>query len=118
MFTIESVYDEVLEFLPQIPNEVKRLKNVIESSEILKKISDIIVLILMTVISRGPVGNTFLNIQFLISQTSTKRKEFDLYNQGVITLDQIDLDKQHLIQIRDLQVQSEIMNNSYSIDKD
>ena len=34
LFTIESVYDQVLEFLPRIPNEVRRLKNAIESSEI------------------------------------------------------------------------------------
>ena len=34
LFTIESVYDQVLEFLPQIPNEVRRLKNVIESPEV------------------------------------------------------------------------------------
>ena len=34
LFTIESVLDKVLEYLPQIPNEVKRLKNVIESPDI------------------------------------------------------------------------------------
>ena len=34
LFTIESVYDQVLEFLPEIPNEVRRLKNVIESPEV------------------------------------------------------------------------------------
>ena len=28
------MYDQVLEFLPRIPNEVRRLKNVIESPEI------------------------------------------------------------------------------------
>ena len=31
LFSIESVYDQVLQFLPRIPNEVRRLKNVIES---------------------------------------------------------------------------------------
>tara|TARA_B100002019_G_C21215590_1_gene571821 strand:+ start:923 stop:1249 length:327 start_codon:yes stop_codon:yes gene_type:complete len=35
LFTIESVYHEVLEFLPRIPNEVRRLKNVIESPEVI-----------------------------------------------------------------------------------
>ena len=34
MFTIESVYDQVLQFLARIPNEVRRLKNVIESPEV------------------------------------------------------------------------------------
>ena len=34
LFTIESVYDQVLEFLPRIPNEIRRLKNVIESPEV------------------------------------------------------------------------------------
>ena len=33
LFTIESVHNQVLDFLPTIPNEVRRLKNIIESSE-------------------------------------------------------------------------------------
>ena len=37
LFTIESVYDQVLEFLPQIPNEIKRLKDVVDGSEIPQK---------------------------------------------------------------------------------
>jgi hypothetical protein len=34
LFTVESVLDQVLDFLPRIPNEIRRLKNVIESPEI------------------------------------------------------------------------------------
>ena len=33
LFTMNLLYDQVLEFLPRIPNEVRRLKNVIDSPE-------------------------------------------------------------------------------------
>ena len=74
LFTIESVYNQVLEFLPRIPNEVRRLKNVIESPEVPNvdignHCSDP-----MTVILKERVGNTFLTIQFLIFRDSTKTR--------------------------------------------
>ena len=117
LFTIESVYDQVLEFLPRIPNEVRRLKNVIESPE-------------------GPnvdIGNhcsepydcdfkgtcwkhipdySIFNISRL-----NKDKKFGLYNQGVITLDQIDLGQTDLNPNQVLQVQSEV-NGTTHIDTD
>ena len=34
LFTIESVYDQVLDFLPRIPNELRRLKYIIEATEV------------------------------------------------------------------------------------
>jgi hypothetical protein len=46
-----------------------------------------------------------------------KKKKFDLYNQGIITLDQIDLDNTTLNSNQKLQVQSEI-EGSVLIDKD
>ncbi|MDB4161789.1 DUF2779 domain-containing protein [Bacteroidia bacterium] len=108
LFTIESVYDKVLAFLPQIPNEVRRLKNVIESSDIPE-------------INIGPhcsepydcdfKGTCWKHIPdysvFDISRLNTDRK-FDLYNKGVITLNQIDLGKESLNPNQALQVQSEI----------
>ena len=91
LFTIESVYDQVLEFLPRIPNEIRRLKNVIESPEVPN-------------VDIGPhcsdpydcdfKGTCWKHIPdysvFNISRLN-KDKKFDLYNQGVVTLDQIDL---------------------------
>jgi hypothetical protein len=117
LFTIESVYDQVIEFLPRIPNEVRRLKNVIESPEIPK-------------IDIGPhcsdpydcdfKGTCWKHIPdysvFNISRLNADTK-FDLYNQGVITLDQIDLGQTDLNPNQVLQVQSEVEGTTY-IDKD
>jgi hypothetical protein len=113
LFTIESVYDQVLEFLPRIPNEIKRLKNVIESPEIPN-------------IDIGPhcsepydcdfKGTCWKHVPeysvFNISRL-TKDKKFDLYNQGVITLDQIDLGQTDLNPNQVLQVQSEVNGTSH-----
>ena len=117
MFTIESLYDQVLEFLPRIPNEVRRLKNVIESPDIPN-------------VDIGPhcsdpydcdfKGTCWKHIPnysvFNISRLN-KDKKFNLYNQGVITLDQIDLDRTDLNPNQVLQVKSEIDGTSF-IDKD
>lgn len=117
LFTIESVYDQVLEFLPRIPNEVRRLKNVIESPEVPS-------------IDIGNhcydpyecdfKGTCWKHIPdysvFNISRLN-KDKKFDLYKQGVITLDQIDLSQTDLNPNQLLQVQSEINGTSH-IDSD
>ena len=116
LFTIESVYDRVLEFLPRIPNEVRRLKNVIESTDIPN-------------VDIGPhcsdpydcdfKGTCWKHIPdysvFNISRLN-KDKKFDLYNQGLITLDQIDLGQTDLNPNQVLQVQSEVDGTTY-IDK-
>ena len=113
LFTIESVYDQVLEFLPRIPNEVRRLKNVIESPETPN-------------VDIGPhcsdpydcdfKGTCWKHIPdysvFNISRLN-KDKKFDLYNQGVITLDQIDLGQTDLNPNQVLQVHSEINGTSH-----
>jgi hypothetical protein len=117
LFTIESVYDQVLEFLPRIPNEVRRLKNVIESPEV----------------PNIDIGNHCLEPydcdfkgtcwkhvpEYSVYNISrlNKDKKFDLYNQGVITLDQIDLGQTDLNPNQMLQVQSEVDGTTY-IDKD
>jgi hypothetical protein len=113
LFTIESVYDQVLQFLTRIPNEVRRLKNVIESPEVPQ-------------IDIGPhcsdpydcdfKGTCWKNIPdysvFDIANLRSKKK-FDLYNQGVITLDQIDYGEASLNPNQLLQVQSEINGKSH-----
>ena len=58
-----------LKFLPRIPNEVRRLKNVIESPDAPNvDIGKIIVQTHTTVTLKEPVGKTSLTIQFLIFQ--------------------------------------------------
>ena len=107
LFTIESVYDQVLDFLPKIPNQVRRLKTVIESDQ-------------EPNIDIGShcfdpydcdfKGTCWKHIPeysvFNISRLS-KNKKFDLYNKGVIALDQIDLDQIDLNPSQTLQVKSE-----------
>ena len=107
------MYDQVLEFLPRIPNEVRRLKNVIESSEIPN-------------VDIGPhcsdpydcdfKGTCWKHIPdysvFNISRLN-KDKKFDLYNQGVITLDDIDLSQTDLNPNQLLQVQSEVNGTTH-----
>ena len=117
LFTIESVYDQVLEFIPRISNEVRRLKNVIESPESPQK--DI-----------GPhcsdpydcdfKGTCWKHIPdysvFNISRLRSDKK-FELYYQDIITLDQINLNLLDLNPNQVLQVQSEVYGTTY-IDKD
>ena len=66
----------------------------------------------MTVILKERVGNTSLTTLFLIFQDLNKDKKFDLYNQGVITLDDIDLSQTDLNPNQVLQVQSEVNGTS------
>ena len=113
LFVIESVYDQVLQFLARIPNEVRRLKNVIESPEVPQ-------------IDIGPhcsdpydcdfKGTCWKHIPdysvFDIANLRSKKK-FDLYNEGIITLDQIDLAHTSLNPNQVLQVQSEINGTSH-----
>ena len=113
LFTIESVYDQVLDFLPRIPNEVKRLKSVIESTEIPQ--------VDIGTHCSDPYdcdfkGTCWKHIPdysvFNISRLN-KNKKFDLYNQGVITFDQINLGQIDLNPNQVLQVQSEINGTSH-----
>jgi len=108
LFMIESVYDQVLDFLPRIPNEVRRLKDVIESPDI-------------PPVDIGPhcsdpydcdfKGTCWKHIPeysvFDISRLN-KDKKFDLYKQGIISLNQIDLGQTDLNPNQVLQVQSEL----------
>jgi hypothetical protein len=96
LFVVESVLDKVLEYISRIPNEVRRLKNVIENPDIPN-------------VDIGPhcsdpydcdfKGTCWKHIPnysiFNISRLSTDKK-FELYNRGVITLDDIDLGQTEL----------------------
>ena len=113
MFTIESVYYEVLEFLPQIPNEVRKLKNIIESAEAPQK--DIVPHCSDTY-ECDFKGTCWKHIpQYSVFNISrlNKDKKFDLYNQGVVTLDQIDLVQTDLNPNQVLPVKSEVNGTSH-----
>lgn len=113
LFTIESVYDRVIEYLPSIPNEVRRLNSVIESPDtpnidIGHHCSD--------PYDCDFKGNCWKHIPdysvFDISRLN-KDKKFDFYNQGIITFDQIDLNNTLLNSNQVLQVKSELEGSSY-----
>ena len=113
LFTIESVYNQVLEFLPQIPNEVRRLKDVIESSEIPQ--------IDIGLHCKDPYdcdfkGTCWKHVPdysvFDIANLRNKKK-FDLYNQGLMSLDQIDLRETSLNANQVLQVESEVNGTTH-----
>lgn len=116
LFTIESVYDRVQEVFPKIPNQVERFKQVIKQDEI----PDIDI---------GPhctnpydcdfKGYCWNHIPeysiFNISRLNINRK-FELYNQGTVTFEEIDLQLTALNYSQILQVTSELDHKSY-IDK-
>jgi len=113
LFTIESVYDQVLEFLPRIPNEVRRLKNVIESPDIPNvdignHCSDPYDCDFKGTCWKHIPDYSIFNISRL-----NKDKKFDLYHQGVITLDDIDLGQIVLNPNQVLQVQSEVNGTTH-----
>jgi len=113
LFTIESVLDQVLEFLPQIPNEVIRLKNVIESPDIPQvdignHCSDPYDCDFKGTCWKHVPEYSIFNISRLNSD-----KKFGLYNQGIIRLDQIDLSTIDLNPNQVLQVKSEINGTSH-----
>ena len=107
-FTIESVKDEVLEYLPSIPNKISKFKNILDLDSTPK-------------IDIGPhclkpyecdfkgtcwkhvPENSIFNISNLRDD-----KKFELYNKGVITLDQIDLSETKLSDKQIIQVECEI----------
>ena len=113
LFTIESVLDQVLEFLPQIPNEVRRLRNVIESPEVPKvdignHCSDP-----YDCDFKGTCWKHIPEYSIFDISRLNKDKKFDLYTQGIITLDQIDLSQTDLNPNQVLQIQSELSGSSH-----
>lgn len=113
LFTIKSVKVKVLEYLPRIPDEVSRLKNVIEFDSMPNIdigehcISPYKCDFKGTCWKHIPDYSVF-NISML-----KKYKKFDLYNHGILTLDQIDLSDTDLNANQVLQVNAEVNNESY-----
>ena len=113
LFTIESVKDKVLDYLPRISNEVSRLKNVIEldsapNVDIGSHCSE--------PYDCDFKGTCWKHIPeysiFNISRLKTDKK-FELYNQGITTLDQVDLSQTKLSENQILQIESEVEGKSY-----
>jgi len=113
LFTIESVYDQVLDFLPRIPNEVKRLKNVIESTEVPKVDIGSHCTDPYDCDFKGTCWKHIPEYSVFDISRLNKDKKFELYNQGIIRLDQIDLSTIDLNPNQVLQVQSEINGTSH-----
>lgn len=116
LFAIESVYDRVQEVLPKIPNQVERFKQVILKEEV-------------PVVNIGPHCSKPYNCDFKgycwshipaysIFNIANLRidKKFKLYEKGVTTFEQIDLQKTSLNTNQLLQVTCELENKSF-IDK-
>ena len=112
-FTIKSVKDEVLDYLPSIPHKISRFKNVISLDSAPK-------------IDIGPhclkpyecdfKGTCWKHIPensiFNISNLRPDKK-FELYNNEVITLDQIDLSETRLSDKQIIEVECEIAGKPY-----
>jgi len=116
LFTVESVYDRVLELMPSIPNQIARFKTVIgQDSQPIRDIGTH---------CDTPYGCDFKGLCwkhipdysiFNISRLGTDIK-FDLYNQGIITFNQLDLNIAPLNGNQQIQVISELENKTF-IDK-
>ena len=116
LFTIESVFDKVQEVLPSIPAQVENLKQVVKQESVPN--------IDIGTHCDNPYscdfkGHCWKHIPeysiFDISNLWTSKK-FQLYDKGIITLDQIDLENNPLNANQVLQVTSEL-NNTTHIDK-
>ena len=116
LFTIESVFDRVQDVLPNISKKVENLKNVIKQ-ESTPNID--IGAHCNTPYSCDFKGHCWKHIPkysiFDISGLWTSKK-FQLYDKGITTFDQIDLDNNPLNSNQLLQVTSEL-NSSENIDK-
>lgn len=113
LFTTVSVYDEVQELIKSIPNQINHFKTVIKANSTPK-------------IDIGEYCSTPYNCDFKglcwkhipkysifnISRLKSDKK-FDLYNQGIISFDQIDLDNISLNENQMMQVTSELENKTY-----
>jgi hypothetical protein len=113
LFSIESVFDRVKEVFPNIPHQVENLKQVIKQEEIPN--------IDIGAHCDSPYscdfkGHCWKHIPeysiFDIANLWTSKK-FQLYEKGIITFDQIDLDNNPLNSNQLLQVTSELNNISY-----
>ena len=113
LFTIESVKDEVLAYLPRISNEVSRLKKVIELDSAPKLDIGEHCFEPYQCDFKGTCWKHIPDYSVFDISRLNKHKKFDLYNKGIITLDQIDLSTTELSANQVLQVNAETNGESY-----
>ena len=116
LFSIESVEDRVEELLPKIPDKISKFKEVIANPSI----PDIDIgghcFKPYECDFKGECWKHIPDYSVFNISNLRKNRMFDLYKQGVITLDQIDLDKSPLNASQTLQITSEVDGSSH-IDK-
>ena len=117
LFTVESVLDRVKEVVPSIPNQIESFKKLISQ--------DFVPNIDIGIHCSTPYGCDFMGhcwkhipqySIFNISNLYTTKK-FELYENGIISFDQLDLNNSKLNSNQILQVTSELNKTTY-IDKD
>jgi hypothetical protein len=113
LFTIESVLERVKELIPEIPNKIEKFKYIIEQSAIPNIDIGVHCSTPYDCDFRGYCWKHIPEYSiFDISNLYTSKK-FDLYNEGVVTLDQIDLGNNLLNANQLLQVTSELNDTTY-----
>lgn len=108
LFTIESVRDRVLEYLPTIPKELKRLKDTIENDSVPEKEIGLHCSVPYECDFKGTCWKNIPKYSVFDIAGLHLDKKFNLYSQGIVTLDQIDLDQSHFNPNQKLQVRSEV----------
>jgi len=113
LFTIESVYDRVQDFLPKIPSQVERLKQVILKKEVPGIDIGAHCLKPYTCDFKGFCWKHIPEYSiFNISRLGTDNK-FELYKKGITTFKEIDLQETSLNTNQLLQVTCELDNKSF-----
>lgn len=117
LFTVESVLERVEEVVPTIPNQIESFKKLIAQDSV----PDIDIGIhCSTPYGCDFMGHCWKHIPeysiFNISNLYTTKK-FELYENGIVSFDQIDLNNSKLNPNQLLQVTSELNNTTY-IDRD
>ncbi|WP_242084203.1 DUF2779 domain-containing protein [Aestuariivivens sediminis] len=113
LFTIAPVYDEVQLLLPDISHKIEQFKSIIGNDSVPK--------IEIGEHCSKPYGCDFRGHcwkhipDYSIFDISNLRmnKKFDLYNNGIVTLDQVDVENNALNSNHLLQVKSELTQSSY-----
>ena len=110
LFKIESVLNDVLDYLPEIPGEINHFKNVILSPEVPKIKIGPHCTIPYDCDFKGTCWKHIPNYSvFDISRLNIKKK-FNLYNEGIVAINEINLDEVNLNANQKLQVKSESIN--------
>lgn len=113
LFTIESVLERVKEVVPTIPNQIESFKELISQDSV----PDIDIGInCSTPYGCDFMGHCWKHIPeysiFNISNLYTTKK-FELYENGIVSFDQLDLNNSNLNQNQLLQVTSELNKTTY-----